>query len=157
LQINKAPENVDYKAIVINPCKMLEKSFTEMMVSLLYNLPLYILGPYWLICRMREDKRSSSLKTLIDLLVVALAISRYFGPIVPTSGHALFLTHSFITIRSQFYRIPAAVMLIVTVVIKMSWQDYSSLVSGILIGFISGAIWIDTDNRFDDVVQPRES
>jgi hypothetical protein len=157
LQISKPTENIDYKTIVTNPCKMPGNSFTEMIVYLLYNLPLYILAPFWLICRMQEDKKFLSLRTLIDIVVVTLAMSRYFGPIVPTSGHALFLTHSLITIRSRYYRIPAVVMLIATAAVKVSWEDYSSLVAGILIGLISGAIWIGTYTISDVVVQLRES
>jgi hypothetical protein len=150
-------EGIDYKLIVINPCNMPGDSFTEMIVFLLYNWPLHILAPFWLVCRMQEDKKFLSLRTLIDIVVVILAMSRYYGPIVPTSGHALFLTHSLITIRNRYYRIPAVVMLIATVAVKVSWEDYSSLVSGILIGLISGAIWIGTNTRSNAGVQLRES
>jgi hypothetical protein len=116
---------------------------------MLYSWPLYVLAALWLLCRVQEDKNLYSLRTLVDITVVALAVSRYWGSIVPTSGHALFLTHSLMTIRCRFYRIPAAVMLIVTIAFKVSWGDYGSWVYGVLFGFLSGIIWHSTLTKFD--------
>ncbi len=120
-----------------------------MIEYVLYSLPLYALAGLWLLCRMHEDDKLFSLRSLLDIIVIALAMSRNWGSIIPSSGHALFLTHSLMTIRSHLYRIPAAIMLIVTIAFKVSWGDYLSFVYGILIGFISGVIWNSTFTKFD--------
>jgi hypothetical protein len=71
-----------------------------------------------------------------------MAVSRFYGLPIPPSGHALFLTHSLVSVRNKYYRIAALVMLIVTILLKLSWGDYRSWLYGIIIGLVSGTIWI---------------
>jgi hypothetical protein len=109
--------------------------------SLLYNLPLFGLAVYWLLCRIQEAKKSRPLAIAIDIIVVALAASRYLGSAIWPSGHALFLTHSLLTTANRLYRVIALILLVVTIVLKVSWGDYSSWVYGILVALSSSVLW----------------
>ena len=113
----------------------------NMTFSLLYNLPLFGLAGYWILCRIQESKKSRPLAVAIDMIVVALAASRYLGSTILPSGHALFLTHSLLTTANRLYRIIALILLIVTIVLKVSWGDYISWVYGILAALISSVLW----------------
>jgi hypothetical protein len=119
-------------------CKVLNEN---MVFSLLYNLPLFGLAVYWILCRIQEAKKSRPLAIAIDIIVVALAASRYLGSTILPSGHALFLTHSLLTTANRLYRIIALILLAVTIVLKVSWGDYSSWVYGILVALSSSFLW----------------
>jgi len=112
------------------------------MFSLLYNVPVFGLALGWVFCRVREQKSWLSWRTLLDVLVVAIAASRFFGAMIPPSGHALFLTYSLITTANRYYRIAAAVMLLATIGLKVSWGDYDSWLYGLLAGVASGSLWL---------------
>jgi hypothetical protein len=118
-----------------------------MLFSLFYNVPLVILATFWLLCRKQEQKRWKSVKTGLDIIVVCLAMSRYYGAMIPPSGHALFLTYSLITVSSRYYRIAALMMLLVTILLKISWGDYQSWSYGILLGVVTSTIWIWLGNK----------
>ena len=79
---------------------------------------------------------------LLDLAVVSIAIARFFGSSIPPSGHAILLTHTLITVSNRYYRLAALTMLIVTAGLKISWQDFTSLGYGIVLGMISGVLWV---------------
>jgi hypothetical protein len=112
-----------------------------MLFSLLYNGPLVILLAFWVLCRRREQKRWQSLKILLDIVILSMAISRFYGLLIPPSGHALFLTYSLLTVSNKYYRIAALVMLFVTIALKISWGDYESWSYGIPLGAVSGIVW----------------
>jgi hypothetical protein len=113
-----------------------------MLFSLLYNGPLVILAAFWLLCRKQEYQRWQSLQIMLDMAIMGIAISRFYGALIPPSGHALFLTYSLITVSNRYYRIAALMMLLVTIALKISWGDYQSWAYGILLGVVSGTIWI---------------
>lgn len=79
---------------------------------------------------------------VIDIAVVSIAIARFYGSSIPPSGHAVFLTHSLITISNRYYRLAALSMLIVTIGLKISWHDYASWSYGIVSGVVSGMLWV---------------
>ena len=112
------------------------------MFSLIYNGPLFILGVFWLYFRTQEFRRLRILGVLLDLAVVSIAIARFFGSSIPPSGHAILLTHTLITVSNRYFRIAAVAMLIGTAALKISWHDFSSLGYGIVLGMISGTIWL---------------
>src|ERR1051325_3129031 len=112
------------------------------MFSLIYNGPLFILGIFWLCFRTQEYRRLRILGVLLDLAVVSIAIARFFGSSIPPSGHAILLTHTLITVSNRYFRIAAVAMLIGTAALKISWHDFSSLGYGIVLGMISGTIWL---------------
>lgn len=113
----------------------------NLLFSLFYNLPLFGLAVYWILCRIQEAKNARPLAIAIDIIVVALAASRYLGSTILPSGHALFLNHSLLTTVNRLYRIIAIVLLVVTIVLKVSWGDYSSWVYGILVALCSSVLW----------------
>lgn len=112
--------------------------------SFFYNAPLFALGLIWLLLRARENKKWSVFRKLLDILVIGIAFSRFMGAAIPPSGHALFLTHSLLTVNNWFYRISAAIMLIATVALKVGWKDCTSWAYGMGFGVTSGIIWIYT-------------
>lgn len=112
------------------------------MFFLLYNVPVFGLTLCWVFCRIQEQKAWLSWRSVLDVVVVAIAASRFFGAVIPPSGHALFLTHSLITTANCYYRMATAVMLIITIALKVGWGDYHSWLYGILAGVISGSLWV---------------
>jgi hypothetical protein len=112
------------------------------MFSLLYNVPVFGLAVFWAYCRLQEQPPRRSWRSVLDVVVVAIAGSRFFGAAIPPSGHALFLTYSLITTANRYYRMAAAVMLIITIALKVSWGDYNSWFYGLLAGVISGSLWV---------------
>jgi len=109
--------------------------------SALYSLPLYSVFFSWLYCRLRENAKFSIVTIILDLAVIGLAASRFFGPIIPSSGHALFLSYSLFTINSRLYRIVAAILLALTIALKLSWGDYYSWLYGVLIGVLFAGVY----------------
>ncbi|HZI87550.1 MAG TPA: hypothetical protein VFD48_12000 [Pyrinomonadaceae bacterium] len=115
---------------------------SDALFSLLYNGPLFILGLFWLFFRKDEYRRFQILRVLIDLAVFSIAIARFFGSSIPPSGHAILLTHTLITVSNRYYRLAALAMLITTAGLKISWHDFTSLGYGVVLGIISGVIWL---------------
>ena len=115
---------------------------SKSLFSLLYNGPLFILGIFWLFFRKREYRRLQILRVLIDIAVLSTAIARFFGSLIPPSGHAILLTHTLITVSNRYYRLAALTMLLGTAVLKISWHDFASLGYGIVLGMISGVLWV---------------
>jgi hypothetical protein len=132
---------------------MLRVIFAQPIFSVLYNGPLIGLLILWAVCRAREKYKWGSWRSLLDALVIGIAVSRFFGSTIPPSGHALFLTYSSITVKNHFYRISAVTMLMATIGLKVSWGDYRSWVYGILLGMICGGIWIYTLKVGDRAMQ----
>jgi len=113
----------------------------KLLLSILYNAPMFVMAVFWVFCRIKEGRKLRSWESLVDIIVFIFAASRFFGSRIPPSGHALFLTHTMLTITNRAYRVTALILLIMTVAFKLTWGDYSSWVYGILIGLISGGFW----------------
>ena len=124
------------------------------LFSLIYNGPLFILAIFWLFFRKGEYRRLQILRALIDIAVVSVAIARFFGSSIPPSGHVILLTHTLITVSNRYYRLAALTMLIVTAGLKISWHDFTSLGYGIVLGMISGVVWLWAGS--DQVLQSGE-
>ena len=118
-----------------------------MWFYLLYNLPLFGLACYWAYCRYRESKQLLSWVSVVDVIVIIVAASRYFGAAIPPSGHALFLTHTLITTRNLLYRVIAIALLILTIALKLSWGDFSSWSYGMLAGLMGGGAWVYANRK----------
>jgi len=116
-----------------------------------------ILAVFWLRFRFREFDRLQFARALLDIGIMMLALARFCGSSIPPSGHALFLTHSLISINNRYYRSAALMMLLVTIGLKISWGDYASWSYGILIGLMSGAWWVRLGNKNDNQAKPPES
>jgi hypothetical protein len=115
---------------------------SQALFSLVYSGPLFILGAFWLFFHREEYRRLQLLRMLLDAAVFSVAIARFFGSSIPPSGHALLLTHTIITVNNRYFRLVAVIMLIATAGLKISWHDYTSLASGIVLALLSGAAWI---------------
>lgn len=119
-----------------------------MLFQLIYNAPLIILCAFWLLFRREEEgKRLRLSRALLDVAVVSIALARFYGSSIPPSGHALFLTHSLLTVGNRFYRLAALIMLAATIGLKISWSDYTSWSYGLALGVISGALWLRAGGR----------
>lgn len=127
-----------------------------MVFSLIYNGPLLILCLFWLFFRKKECERFHLLRALIDIAVVSIAIARFYGSSIPPSGHALFLTHSLISVSNRYYKSAALIMLMVTIGLKISWGDYTSWSYGVVLGVIIGMVWDWAGNDSGNVLQSGE-
>ena len=112
-----------------------------MLFTILYQFPLFLLIAWWFFCRRAENSRINPAPAAFDVLVLIIALARFHGSSIPPSGHALILTHSFITVRSGYFRLVALVMLAITVALKVSWGDYCSWLYGIVFGLVSATAW----------------
>jgi hypothetical protein len=127
-----------------------------MLFSLIYNGPLLILCLFWLLFRTKEYERFQLWRTLIDIAILSIAIARFYGASIPPSGHAVFLTHSLISVSNRYYRLAALMMLIVTIGFKISWGDYISWSYGVVLGVISGMVWNWLGSDSGNVLQSGE-
>ena len=125
----------------------------KVLFSLIYNGPLVILSVFWLLLRKQECERWQWLRALLDIAVVASAIARFYGASIPLSGHAVFLTHGLISVSNRYYRSAALSMLLVTIGLKISWRDYTSWSNGIVLGVISGLVWVWAGNDSGNVLR----
>lgn len=114
---------------------------TPEQFSLLYNLPLYAIGLVWLYYRWRGRVALNRWRVLLDAAVVVMAASRFLGPLIPPSGHALFLTYAGLTIDRRLFRIVAFILLLATIALKLSWGDYRSWLYGLLLGAALGVLY----------------
>jgi hypothetical protein len=112
------------------------------LFSLIYNVPLFVLCAFWLFFRRQEWKRRQLFRALLDGAVVLIGLARFYGSTIPPSGHAVFLTHTLVSIDNRYYRLAALSMLMATVGLKISWGDYTSWSHGVVIGMISGLLWM---------------
>jgi hypothetical protein len=116
-------------------------------MNALYNWPLFSVCFFWLFCRLRDAKALAPLapwrpwRLLLDGLVVLLAASRMAGTFVPSSGHALLMSYSLLTVPNRLYRAAAAAVLLLTIALKLTWGDGRSWVYGIALGGLFGAIY----------------
>jgi hypothetical protein len=115
---------------------------SNQLFSLIYNGPLFILAIFWIFFRIQEYRRLRILPVLLDIAVASIAIARFLGSSIPPSGHALLLTHTLISVSNRYYRLAALAMLIATAGLKISWNDFTSLGYGIVLGMISGVVWV---------------
>ena len=127
-----------------------------MTFSLIYNSPLFILCVFWLLIRKKEYERFQLWRALIDIAVISIALARFYGSSIPPSGHAIFLTHTLISVSNRYYRLAALTMLFVTIGLKISWGDYTSWSYGIALGVISGMVWERAGNDSRNILQSGE-
>lgn len=114
---------------------------TPAQLSVLYNWPLYAIGLVWLYYRWQGRAGLNCWRILLDTTVVVIAASRFLGPLIPSSGHALFLTYIGLTVDRRLFRVLAAILLLATIALKLSWGDYRSWLYGLLLGAALGIIY----------------
>lgn len=105
---------------------------------LAYSVPIAIPFVAYLSDRAQHWRE---IRWFIDAPVVLLALSRAFVTVPFISGHALFLTYSFLTTRTIIARLSALLMLVYVVYLKaFLWQDVT-LVGGLAIGLVASALY----------------
>ena len=122
---------------------------SELLFSLIYNGPILVLCIVWLLLRARDKSKLTPLRVLIDAVIVAIAASRFLGATIPPSGHTAFLSYSLVTVNNKSYRIIALLTLLLTIGLKISWNDYTSWAYGIAAGIGGSAIWLYSSRRSD--------
>ncbi len=110
-------------------------------VNALYNWPLYSVCFFWLFCRLREPGALRLPRLILDGVVVILAASRMYSDYLPSSGHALLMCYSVLTVPNPFYRVATAAMLLLTIAMKLTWGDGRTWVYGIALGGLCGLIY----------------
>ena len=100
----------------------------------LYVMPMYLLAPWWACVKLSDPPSLYPRGILTDVLAVGIAASRTVTPVIPASGHVVFLVYSLLTTRSRWYFVPAAAFLLFTLVVKLAvWQDFASPTTGALV------------------------
>lgn len=100
----------------------------------IYNLPVAVMGLIWLAIEFNRRATLPMRCVLIDLVVIVVGLGRFLGWQIPPSGHALFLSYILLTIANNAYRLFAAIFLLLTIGLKLSWGDYSTWGYGIVVG-----------------------
>lgn len=117
-------------------------SFTKSRkMNALYNWPLFSVCFFWVFCRLRELDALKLPRLILDGVVVILAASRMVGEFLPSSGHALLMSYSLITVPNRFFRVAAAAMLLLTIAMKLTWGDGRTWVYGIVLGGLLGWVY----------------
>jgi hypothetical protein len=104
-----------------------------------YVLPIAVLVPWLPILRSRGERLGHRV-LLLDGIVCLVAAARIFSPVVPISGHALFLTYTFLTIRNRWYRLASGAAFLQAAWLKVFvWNESGSFVGGLLVGSLLAA------------------
>jgi hypothetical protein len=116
---------------------------------LLYVLPMVVAAPLWLRIRLADVTRWPWRARILDAIVVALSVIRFFWPNhFPFSGHTFFLSYSMITTRRPWWLLVAGLLLVETTVFKLSlWDDAASWLTGLAIGVVAGVIYLAMMSR----------
>lgn len=100
----------------------------------IYNFPVAAMGIVWLAIEFKRRAKLPWPCVFFDVIVIAAGLGRFWGWQIPPSGHILFFSYSLLTVTSKVYRLFAAIFLLLTIGLKLSWDDYSTWVYGIVVG-----------------------
>lgn len=114
-----------------------------------YVVPIVVPFVAFILERLSGLRQSTTRQTLVDVLVVIVAMWRVIGDVPYVSGHALFLTYAVFRTRSRFATVSAAAVLVEVVYLKIFvWHDWVTLAGGVVLGFVAAVFsW----NRMDIV------
>jgi hypothetical protein len=114
----------------------------------LYVAPLLVAGPLWVRSRLGGLRQYSMSAHVLDALVLAISVIRVFGDLVPFSGHMLFLVYSAVTTPLRWYRVMAALLIILTTVFKFAvLKDPLSWSLGLVVGIVAALLHRRLVNR----------
>ncbi|MGH7461097.1 MAG: hypothetical protein ACREMA_08720 [Longimicrobiales bacterium] len=107
-----------------------------------YVAPLFLAAPLWVRVRLRESTPQLSLHTIVDATVFMLSFARFvLAPVLPFSGHMMFLTYSGLTTRTAGYRLLALLLLAETTWFKLwLWRDSATWSVGLILGIVAAGI-----------------
>ena len=105
-----------------------------------YVLPIAVLVPWLPILRLRGNRLGHRL-LLLDGTVCLLAAARIFTPVIPMSGHSLFLTYTLLTISNRWYRVASGVAFLHAAWLKtIVWNESGSFVGGVAVGVVLAGV-----------------
>jgi hypothetical protein len=103
-----------------------------------YVTPIIIPFVVFLFERLKNFRQALIIQKLIDAIVIVIAMWRVIGDVPYISGHALFLTYAILKGYSLLGRISATIVMIEVIYLKIFiWNDWLSLIGGILLGTIA--------------------
>lgn len=108
----------------------------------IYVAPMLAAVPFWARLRLAAVERIPIAARVFDVVVFFAALLRFIeiGGI-PASGHTLFLTHAFVTVRDWRWRVIAVALLAMTTWFKLAlWHDVRSWIVGIAAGLATGLL-----------------
>ncbi len=90
-----------------------------------YFLPMTIITPLWIYCRLNEVRHITFTQILLDLSALLIAMSRMVVAFIPFSGHMVFLAYTFMSTKSNWYRVFAMMLLLDTTYFKwIVWGSF---------------------------------
>lgn len=114
-----------------------DPSWDPSSLSVRYLAPIYGLFFLWVSLRLRTWARMPRAQWIPDLSAALLAASRTCVPVIPFSGHALFLAYTLATTPSRVYRVLALLFLVDTIYLKLVvWSAPWSLLAGLCIAVV---------------------
>lgn len=108
----------------------------------IYVAPMLAAVPWWARLRLAAIERIPTAARVLDGVVFFAALLRFIDVGgVPASGHTLFLTHSFVTVRSWWWRAAVVALMAMTTWFKLLiWHDPRSWIVGIAAGTATGVL-----------------
>jgi hypothetical protein len=108
----------------------------------LYIAPILLAIPLWLRERLRVLELLTPANRMVDAAVLAVAAARFFGAVVPVSGHMLFLVYSAVTTPNRWYQLLAVALIIETTIFKLGvWGDPTTWGLGAAAGLVAGGLY----------------
>src|SRR5687768_13590085 len=108
---------------------------------LYYFAPVGIPFVAFLFDRAEQPALAFPASWAVDLAVLIPPLARAFVQIPLISGHALFLSYSFLTARSKFARITAALVLLQVAYLKIFVTHDTALFGGVIAGCLAAVFY----------------
>jgi hypothetical protein len=113
-----------------------------------YFLPVGVVFVSFILDRVKELRKTSILGLFLDLLIVLLSLARAVTSIPFYSGHALFLTYTLLSARLRVVKILSLVVLLQVMYLKLiKWDDWVTLLSGLVVGILAGTLRMTKINQ----------
>jgi hypothetical protein len=104
-----------------------------------YFMPVGVVFVSFILERLKELGHTSVQGLILDLIVVLLSIARAVTSIPFYSGHALFLSYALLSARLRVVKLLALVVLLQVMYLKLfRWDDWVTLICGLLVGSLAG-------------------
>ena len=113
-----------------------------------YIMPVGVVFVAFILERLKELGHTSVQCLILDLIVVLLSLARVVTYIPFYSGHAMFLSYTLLSARLRVVKILATVVLLQVVYLKLiKWDDWITLIIGVLVGSLAGYYRISRINQ----------
>ena len=113
-----------------------------------YIMPVGVVFTAFILDRVKELGHTPVQYLFLDLIVVLLSLARVVTYIPFYSGHAIFLSYTLLSARLRMVKILAMAVLLQVVYLKLvRWNDWVTLVMGVLAGSLAGYYRISKINQ----------